>query len=364
MARRREFSIFSLSLLDCICCGFGAMVLFHMIVSATSRERKAEAVEDVSGQVAARETEVQEAEQRLAAIRNAQRRSSSERVRMEGLSSELLEEITKLREELATYENQNLAKKTSLEKLKSDLRSLEEGNKRLAGGIQSQETPGRSRRVVAGDGDRQYLSGLKVGGRRILFLVDASASMLADDIVNAVRRQYLPEAQRLRARKWQQALRSVDWLVSQMPRGADFQIYAFDTRARASVAGTDGTWLKGSDGVAIEKAVEGLRRTAPLGGTSLHAAFAVVGAMNPRPDNVILLTDGLPTQGTGQPRSRTVSGKERVRLFESARELLPRGVPVNVVLFPLEGDPSASGSFWKLAMTTRGSLMTPSRDWP
>ena len=48
--------------------------------------------------------------------------------------------------------------------------------------------PGRNLRSFAGDGDRQYLSGLKVGGKRIFLLVDASASMLAEDIVNAVRR--------------------------------------------------------------------------------------------------------------------------------------------------------------------------------
>ena len=34
MARRRETNVFSLSLLDCITCGFGALILFHMIVAS------------------------------------------------------------------------------------------------------------------------------------------------------------------------------------------------------------------------------------------------------------------------------------------------------------------------------------------
>jgi hypothetical protein len=272
--------------------------------------------------------------------------------------------MARLRDELATYENQNLAKKASLEKLKSDLRSLDEGTKRLSGGIKSEEIPGRSRKVIAGDGDRQYLTGLKVGGRRILFLVDGSASMLADDIVNAVRRRFLPDAQRREARKWQQALRSVDWMVAQAPKGSDLQIYLFDTRARAALAGSDGTWLRGSDSASVDKALQALHATAPLGGTSLHAAFSVVNALNPRPDNIILITDGLPTQGTNAPRAKTVSAKERLRLFDSAVQLLPRGIPLNVILFPMEGDPSAPGSFWKVAMSTQGSFMTPSRDWP
>ena len=60
--------------------------------------------------------------------------------------------------------------------------------------------PGDNVRSFVGDGDRQYLTGLKVGGKRILLLVDASASMLADDIVNAVRRRHFPpETRRARA---------------------------------------------------------------------------------------------------------------------------------------------------------------------
>jgi hypothetical protein len=38
-----------------------------------------------------------------------------------------------------------------------------------------------------GNGDRQYLTGLKVGGDRILFLVDASASMMDETVVNVIR---------------------------------------------------------------------------------------------------------------------------------------------------------------------------------
>ena len=39
-------------------------------------------------------------------------------------------------------------------------------------------------------------------------------------------------------------------------------------------------------------------------------------------------------------------------------------MPVNVILFPMEGDPMASPAFWKLAMASRGSFMTPSSAWP
>ena len=44
-------------------------------------------------------------------------------------------------------------------------------------------------REFLGEGNRQYLTGLVLGGERVLILVDGSASMLADTVVNAVRRR-------------------------------------------------------------------------------------------------------------------------------------------------------------------------------
>src|SRR6516165_6330348 len=37
--RRRAFEVFTLSFLDCICCGFGAVILFYTIVSAQAGMR-------------------------------------------------------------------------------------------------------------------------------------------------------------------------------------------------------------------------------------------------------------------------------------------------------------------------------------
>jgi hypothetical protein len=188
--------------------------------------------------------------------------------------------------------------------------------------------------------------------------------MLADTIVNAIRRRHLPAEQRRQAAKWRQAVRTADWLATQMPRDSRFQIYAFDVGARPVVAGTDGVWLDAGDPKALDSAVQALKQLAPENGTSLHAAFAAAAAMTPRPDNIVLITDGLPTQGRTPPRGKTVSGRDRLRLFERAMDELPRGVPVNVILLPMEGDPMAASAFWKLAMATSGSFMTPSRDWP
>ena len=55
-----------------------------------------------------------------------------------------------------------------------------------------------------------------------------------------------------------------------------------------------------------------------------------------------LVTDGLPTHGETRPRGTTVSGRDRLKYFEKAVGLLPQRVPVNVVLFPMEGDADAA----------------------
>jgi hypothetical protein len=364
VARRRETNVFSLSLLDCICCGFGALILFHMIIASRSGRQYVKVTETLQAEVSKRQQEVLEGNEHLVELRNSFREIDLKRAAAEGLSTRILETLRQIEEELAIYEAQTIARREHVNKLKADLKSLEEGAKRLSGGAPSQEVPGRNVRSFVGDGDRQYLTGLKVGGKRVLILADASASMLAEDIVNAVRRRLFPAERRLRAPKWRQTVRAVDWLLAQIPRESQFQVYVFNTRARPVLPGTDGAWLAGSDRATLDKAVVALAKTAPEGGTSLHYAFAAAKGMNPPPDNIILLTDGLPTQGANPPSRRTVSGKERLRHFDKALDELPRGVPVNVILFPMEGDPLATPAFWKLAMASRGSFMTPSSAWP
>jgi hypothetical protein len=44
--------------------------------------------------------------------------------------------------------------------------------------------------------------------------------------------------------------------------------------------------------------------------------------------------------------------------------VLVKGVPINVILLPMEGDPMAAAAYWRLAQITRGSFLSPSEDWP
>jgi len=86
--------------------------------------------------------------------------------------------------------------------------------------------------------------------------------------------------------------------------------------------------------------------------------------MSPLPDNIFLITDGLPTIGRRGASDALVTPAERLELYQEAVESLPEGIPVNIILMPLEGDPSAAAAYWQLAQFTQGSFLTPSQDWP
>jgi hypothetical protein len=362
--RARSVTPIGLSFLDAMTCGLGAVILLFMIINASVRDHSNQVTADLQGEVDRLEREVLEGHRNLVELRNAVRETDDERVLAQGLAMRLIESLEVIRSELATFEGSTLARREHINQLQADLRSLEEDAKRLSASLPSQETPGDRVRLHIGDGNRQYLTGLKVGGDRILFLVDASASMLGSTIVNIIRRRNLPDSQKVRAAKWQQTLATVDWLTTQIPRDSSFQIYAFNTTSEAVVSGTAGVWLDGSDRTVLDGAVRDLRSMVPAGGTSLHRAFSKISELRPLPDNVFLLTDGLPTVGRNPASASTVSSRQRVRYFNRAVGELPARIPVNVILYPMEGDPMAASAFWKLAMSTHGSFMSIAEDWP
>jgi hypothetical protein len=203
-----------------------------------------------------------------------------------------------------------------------------------------------------------------MGGKRILILVDASASMLDETVVGVIRRRNLNIKEKLKSPKWQQSVATVDWLTTQLPPTSQFQVYTFNEAAGPLLAGTGGAWLNAGEIDRLNQTIARIRRLVPEKGTSLLNAFNVIGEMKPAPDNIFLLTDSLPTMGAKKPWRKRVSGKKRLSLFNDAIRRLPSRVPVNIILYPMEGDPFAASAFWKLAKDTRGSFFCPSKDWP
>lgn len=365
MPERREFDVFSWAFLDVITSGFGAVVLMFVIINSQVTSRADDATRDLRSETTKIEEEVLEGRKNLVRLRNSVK-ERQDQARVVGATADRMAEILKELQANQAKAEESLARKEAVEKLQADIKQLEEANKALSARVSAPtEGTGQSLRSFVGEGNRQYLTGVRMGGSHVLILVDASASMLGRTYVNVVRFRALPDAEKRRAPKWRQTVDTVDWLTSQIRPGAAVQIYTFNEDAHSVVDGTDGQWIDVRDGKELTKAVDALRKVVPAKGTSLVNAVAAMKALNPAPDNVFLLTDGLPTQGKVAPAgTEMVSSSRRVDYFQQAARDWPRRIPANIMLYPMDGDPDAAGLFWQLAWATGGSMLTPARDWP
>ncbi len=361
---RRKVSPFSLSFLDIMFCGFGAVVLLVLVLNHETVKSRNQTFTDLRAEAVRLEKEVLVGELDLVEARNSLQATEREIVLMQGDSERVINTSKDIELEIARMEKETLANREHVNQLTTDLKSLDKVQKRLGAAAAAERDAGEKVREFKGEGDRQYLTGLKMGGKRILILVDASASMLDETIINVIRRRNMDAASRISAPKWQRTLSTTDWLVSNLPVTAQFQLYSFNTKAKAAVSGSDGKWLQASTRADVDAAVSALHQLAPAGGTSLYHAFSVAKSLEPQPDNILLITDGLPTQGRSKPNSTTVSADKRLDHFEKATRVLDGKIPVNTILLPMEGDAWAAAAFWQLAIKSQGSFMTPSRDWP
>ncbi|WP_116811916.1 VWA domain-containing protein [Steroidobacter cummioxidans] len=362
---RRKTEVFSMSFLDCITCAFGSVVLVYTLINAQGGLRRITEERTSDAEVSQLEEQVLEGDQQLVQLRNSLQKTDAEIVRTEGLAPRVLAQIEHTKLQLADSDKETLAKHDDIERLKADLKSLEEGQRRLEGGARSPGPRGTNIRGFEGEGNRHYLTGLKVRGERILFLVDTSASMLDETLVNVLRLRNMSDAHKRTADKWRRTVAITEWLTAHIPETSKFQVYAFNTHTWPLKKDSAGKWLDGNDADALDAAIKGLHELVPNDGTSLENAFAAISALTPAPDRVILITDGLPTQGSSAPMIRkTIDGDGRYKLFEKAMAKYPRNVPLSVVLLPFEGDPQAASAFWVASRRSGGEFMMPAKDWP
>ena len=361
---RKKLSVFSLSFLDAMTCGFGAVILFFMIINANIDLRSEVELEQLSSEVDRMELQVLVGRKNLVQVQQELAELLEEWAILRGLKDEIVTEINLTADEFNSLSADTVAQEEMIIQLRSELEALEQETQRLSAESITPEDAGNRIISVTGDGNRQYLTGLRMGGERVVILVDASSSMLDRTIVNILRRRNMPVDQQLEAPKWQQTVNTVEWLTAQLQPGTQFQIFAFNNEAWPLLEGTDGQWLTVSDGSQLRDAVANLRETPPTGPTSLHAAFETMRPLDPKPDNIYLLVDGLPTMGEIPPTRAGVTGRERQTHFNRAARELPFNVPVNVILYAMEGDPQAAPAYWWMALSTGGSMMAPSEDWP
>jgi hypothetical protein len=362
---RRTVEVFSLSFLDCICCGFGAVILFYTIISAQSSLSRTRNNDELTAQVAQLEEEVLVGTRNLVILRNTLDKTQSDTASAASKSRQLLTDLKVQRLQMAAYDATSLARRERIENLKADVKSLEEGTRRLEGGALDKGPPGQDIKAFRDTGgDRRYITGIKMRGKRVMILLDRSASMLHQDLVNVILLRNSDEAKKRAAAKWRRAIDTTNWIVTQLPPDARFQIYGFNTHAVPVIPGTEGKWQDANDPLVRARNLEALNKIVPQEGTSLINAFIALKSMSPMPDQVILITDGLPTQGKSAGFGKYIDAGRRTRLFDDSIGELPEKVPVDVVLLPMKGDLPAAYRFWSLSRLTQGTLLMPSKDWP
>jgi hypothetical protein len=360
-AERRKMNPLSLAFLDVMFCGFGAVILIFLILDHASTV-SAISTPNLTAEITLLNEEVREGEEGLVRLRNTVADVSLEVVTAEGLARQIQEAIDTLVQELAALENSSIATVEDIAQMRADVQALEEELLRLQ--ASALEDEGNNVRQFLGDGNRQYLSGLFLGGQRILILVDSSSSMLDSTLVNIIRTRNMSDDSKRNAPKWQRVVKTVDWITTQLPITSRYQLWNFSDNYASLVADDAAVWQEVADRDELDQGITRLRELVPERGTNMEKVFRAIANMNPLPDNIFLITDGLPTINDRGSSKALVTPPERLELFESAVEELPEGIPVNVILMPLEGDPSAAAAFWQLAQFSQGSFITPSKDWP
>jgi len=364
MKKRRAFEVFTLSFLDCICCGFGAVVLFYTIVQAQKGAQDILSLDRLTGEVSKLEEEVKEGTLHLVQLRNTLEKTDTDASAAAARAARVAAELKQRQEQSSVYDEESLARREHINQLKADIKSLEEGVKRLQGGALDKAPAGTRVKSFRGRGDRKYISALQMKGKRILVLLDTSASMMDEDIAKVIKLRNQPEPLRRSAQKWRRALDIVEWITAQLPDNGQFQVIGFNTKAKPVQANTGNQWLSNNDPRAINGVLTAARAITPGEGTSLVNAFLSVRTMNPEPDQIILITDGLPTQGSVAASRKFINSREREKLFDDAIKILEKKPPMDIVLLPMKGDPLGAYAYWRLARRTSGSYVIPSRDWP
>jgi vacuolar-type H+-ATPase subunit I/STV1 len=189
--RKRSFSTFNLSFLDIMSCGFGAVVLVFLIIDHSIEVESRELNVDLLSEVSLLEEDIRVGEENLVALRNSLEATDQEIVEAQGRATRVSEEVEEYEALVAALVPDGLSEDEAIEQLKAEVLSLEEEVKELREAAEEQS--GKSARSFVGDGNRQYLTGMNLGGRNIAILLDTSASMLDDKLVNIIRLRNMDE---------------------------------------------------------------------------------------------------------------------------------------------------------------------------
>jgi hypothetical protein len=162
MRKRREFEVFSMSFLDAICCGFGAMILLFIIARQSEPVRLEESERDLEGLISQYEQELNEIVGETERVQRQEATTSSDLRTDRRTIEELQTQLERIRDQLLASEDPTLA--TEQSRLASAKQSLTEEMERLLADY----------RPPIGE---YKVGGIPVDSEYIIFLIDTSGSM-------------------------------------------------------------------------------------------------------------------------------------------------------------------------------------------
>ena len=335
MHKRREAQSSALSFMDCICCGFGAvLLLFILTAKAQITDSQEKAVQSVNA-----------AETLEAAIRETKAKKLA-----------LAEEIKALDPQPDTKATSVAALAAEQERLAKAVEDQAKALTALENKTEPTEQPAALDRPSA---DNSYLSGLRLRAPRAVILLESSGSMLAKDAKTAI--QMIQQGTGAKSKKWLRSKAAVRAVLAAIPKGTQVAIFAMAEETKAISGGTKNPYIDPYDNEALLSFLDRLEQLEARGGADLSKGLQAVNQLNQRASSLLLIGDGLPTAPA--PRSGSLTEADRVKLFN--RAMANRlNYPFNAILFPFSGDPAAAGLFWQLSGRTKGITLIPDNDWP
>jgi len=208
MGRRREVEVFSLSFLDCICCGFGAIILLLVLTEAgqpveleKSQLQLQGQVRKLQAQLAVVRGETDELTRDLNSREQALAREQQKLARLSG-------DLTRIRGEFSASRKDASVTNTVETELTAAYQTLSAEMERLL--------KERTRRAPAA-----AVGGIPIDSEYIIFIIDTSSSMTSNH--------------------WDVNLAIVDEILSLYPRVVGLQV--MNDQGRYLFSGTRGKWL-------------------------------------------------------------------------------------------------------------------------
>ena len=334
-------------------CGLGAIVLVFMLVKYNVSDSNAEA-NNLIGEAKSLEAQQVELQQTLDKLRNI---SQSEAEKITNLRAKL----TQIKQELSEKESSVENKKSQLAALKNDIATSPIANKDD---------------LIKDDrgGEENYLIGLKVEGRRIAVLIDSSASMTDEKLINIIKRKNSSVQKKKQGPKWLRTKKTVRWLLARVPKASQLSVIAFNDSIHSL---GKSKWVVVNNAATLNTIYKELDTIVPTGATNLQKGLQAVSRLNAT--DLYIITDGLPTTGESNyahlnpfsgcssllGNAKSISGECRVKLFrKTIQDTSLGGVKVNIILLPMEGDPDAANEYWSWAAGTGGLVISPAVNWP